>query len=303
MAMTQTAEVSPALAAALRRLRDDFRPDQRLPHDPLGLIRSRPLAEREVVAHIAALLAYGSVVQIRRAIERVLLSLGDSPTATLMQWNAGDFVQRDQGFVYRMTTAADIDALLSALAGLLQRFGSLRAAFAACDTPDSPDIIPALTRYVAMIRAEFPSGVMRGARYLTPDPATGSASKRWLLLLRWLVRADDGADLGCWSEVGAQRLLMPLDTHTARLSRWLGLTNRQTVDLRMAREVTAALKQIDPEDPMSLDMPLCHLGIARDCLHRFEFAVCSRCTLAGLCVFSASQLSSYPSWLSKEEPR
>jgi uncharacterized protein (TIGR02757 family) len=293
--MTPAASVSPALASALRRLREQFQPAERLPHDPLGVIRSWPHEEREVVAHIAALLAYGSVVQIRRAIERVLVALGPSPTATLLQWQAGDFLQQDPAFVYRMTRAADVDALLTALARLLQRFGTLHAAFLACDDPSSPDIVVALTRYVAMIRAEFPSDVGRGARYLTPDPATGSASKRWFLLLRWLVRPDDGADLGCWSRVGPERLLIPLDTHTARLSLWLGLTKRQTVDLRMSREVTAALKQIDVHDPISFDMPLCHLGIARDCLHRFEFAVCSRCKLAGLCVFSASQLSPFPS--------
>jgi uncharacterized protein (TIGR02757 family) len=295
MAITPSHGVSPQLAAALIRLRDQFQPQERLAFDPLGIIRSRPETEREVVAHVAALLAYGSVTQIRRAIERVLDALGEAPSQTLVSWQQGDFLRRDPGFIYRMTTAADVDALLSALAGLLQRHGSLKAAFAACDDPSSPDIIPALTRYVAMIRAEFPPDAARGARYLTPDPATGSASKRWLLLLRWLVRPDDGADLGCWTEFGAQRLLMPLDTHTARLSRWLGLTKRQTVDLRMSREVTAALKQIDAHDPMSFDMALCHLGIARDCLHRFEFAVCSRCTLAGLCVFSANQMTLSPS--------
>ena len=295
MAVTHPTGVSPQLAAALIRLRHEFQPQERLAFDPLGIIRSRPEAEREVVAHIAALLAYGSVSQIRRAIERILDALGDTPTQTLMSWQEHDFLRRDPAFIYRMTTAADVDALLAALARLLQRYGSLKAAFAACDDPTSPDIIPALTRYVGLIRAEFPPDAARGARYLTPDPATGSASKRWLLLLRWLVRPDDGTDLGCWSEIGAHRLLMPLDTHTARLSRWLGLTNRQTVDLRMSREVTAALKQIDSRDPMSFDMALCHLGIARDCLHRFEFAVCSRCTLAGLCVFSANQITLSPS--------
>ena len=122
----------------------------------------------------------------------------------------------------------------------------------------------------------------RGARYLTPDPATGSATKRWYLMLRWLVRSEF-PDLGVWAELGSHRLVLPLDTHVARLVGYLGLSSRRTVDYRMAREATDALRLVHRDDPLRYDMPLCHLGIAGACEHRYIAEVCGRCDLRGVC--------------------
>lgn len=268
---------------ALERVVRDFDGGERLGSDPLGVVREHAEAEWEVVAHIAAPLAYGSVKLLRPAIRRVLRSLGPSPSEALREYREGDFLRSDPGFVYRMSRAEDVDSYLSALSSILRDHGALSAAFRADDSGDG-DVIEPLTRYVAKIRDAAPVD-RRGLRYLTPDPRTGSACKRWHMMLRWLCRPNDGVDLGIW-EVDPARLLMPLDTHTARLVRWLGLTSRATVDLKMAREVSARLARYRPDDPMVYDMPLCHLGIAGDCLHRFEDAVCGRCQLRGICIWT-----------------
>jgi endonuclease III len=101
-------------------------------------------------------------------------------------------------------------------------------------------------------------------------------------MLRWLTRPNDGVDLGLWS-LSPSRLILPLDTHTARLARWLGLSDRRTADRKMAVEATARLLLCDPADPMKYDMPLCHLGISRECRHAFVAEICSRCPLEGIC--------------------
>jgi uncharacterized protein (TIGR02757 family) len=285
------APTAPPLHRALLRLRADFEPGERLAHDPLGLVRPFTGEDRVIVAHIASALAYGGVDLIRRAIQRVVNSLQPSPSAALDAWVPGDFLRSDPAFVYRMTRAEDVDAYLSALATLRRTWGSLEAAMGQGGVSADDDVVIPLQRYVHRLRAAMPVPVSRGMRYLTPDPGSGSASKRWFLMLRWLVRPDDGADLGAWTVLQPSQLLMPLDTHTSRLAHWLGLTQRATVDLKMAREVTAALRSIDPIDPLSFDMPLCHLGIARNCLHRFVPSVCERCTLCGICVFTAAEAS------------
>jgi uncharacterized protein (TIGR02757 family) len=271
------------LHAALDRVLRDFDGSERLGNDPLGIVREHEREEWEVVAHIAAPLAYGSVKLLRPAIRRVLRTAGASPTAYLRGFRAGDFTRSDPDFVYRMTRAEDVDSYFTALSSLLDEFGTLHAAFTAGDSGEG-DIIEPLERYVGRIRNSA-SEDRRGFRYLTPDPGTGSACKRWHLMLRWLCRSNDGVDLGLW-DVGAERLLMPLDTHTARLVRWLGLTARTTVDLKMAREVSANLRRFSPEDPMVYDMPLCHLGIAGDCLHRLDEVICGRCQLRGICIWT-----------------
>jgi uncharacterized protein (TIGR02757 family) len=84
------------------------------------------------------------------------------------------------------------------------------------------------------------------------------------MFARWMVRPDDGLDLGLWPEVSRAKLVMPLDTHTARVARGLGLTARATTDWRAAEEVTEALKRFDPDDPVRFDFALCHASMSGD---------------------------------------
>jgi uncharacterized protein (TIGR02757 family) len=56
-------------------------------------------------------------------------------------------------------------------------------------------------------------------------------------------------------------LIIPVDTHVAALSRIFKFTARKTVDWRMAEEITAALKKINPEDPVKYDFSLCRAGM------------------------------------------
>jgi len=61
------------------------------------------------------------------------------------------------------------------------------------------------------------------------------------------------------------KLIIPLDTHIARIGQYLGLTSRKTADWKMAKEITDNLKEMDPSDPVKYDFPLCHLGISGSC--------------------------------------
>jgi uncharacterized protein (TIGR02757 family) len=72
---------------------------------------------------------------------------------------------------------------------------------------------------------------------------------------------QDAIDLGLWRAVSPGRLIIPVDTHIARLSRALGLTPRRQADWRMALEITGALRVFDPDDPVKYDLSLCHLGM------------------------------------------
>jgi uncharacterized protein (TIGR02757 family) len=118
--------------------------------------------------------------------------------------------------------------------------------------------------------------------FLFPSADNGSACKRLCMMLRWLVRPADGIDLGLWRNISPARLLVPVDTHIQRIGRNLGLTCRRTPDLRMAREITASLRLLDPDDPVKYDFVLCHLGISEGCSGR-EGTPCGECPVAGLC--------------------
>jgi uncharacterized protein (TIGR02757 family) len=89
-----------------------------------------------------------------------------------------------------------------------------------------------------------------------------SPFKRWLMYLRWMVRKD-AIDMGLWQGVARRDLIIPLDTHTFRVSQRLGLLRRRSYDLQASVELTETLRRFDSEDPVKYDFALYRLGQER----------------------------------------
>lgn len=119
-------------------------------------------------------------------------------------------------------------------------------------------------------------------RFLFPSPSGGSACKRLCMFLRWVVRPDDGIDLGLWKNVKPSELVIPVDVHISRIARFLGLATRTSADWKMAMEITTSLRLLDPEDPVKYDFSLCHLGISEGCDGRGG-EICSTCPVSRHC--------------------
>jgi uncharacterized protein (TIGR02757 family) len=101
------------------------------------------------------------------------------------------------------------------------------------------------------------------------------------LFLRWMVRRD-ALDLGVWSRVTPAQLIVPLDTHVIRVGRCLRLTRYTSPGWPMACDITAALRDLDPVDPVKYDFALCHLGMMNAC--GFDRAQAdTQCPLRRLC--------------------
>ncbi|RXK01181.1 TIGR02757 family protein [Arcobacter sp. CECT 8986] len=83
--------------------------------------------------------------------------------------------------------------------------------------------------------------------------------KRWNMFLRWMVR-DDNLDLGLWDKIDKKDLLIPLDTHTFKVSQKLGLLDRKTYDLKSVVQLTNKLKKFDKNDPVKYDFALYRIG-------------------------------------------
>lgn len=90
----------------------------------------------------------------------------------------------------------------------------------------------------------------------------GASCKRLNMFLRWMVRRDDrGVDFGLWSHIPTSALYIPLDLHSSRTARELGLLSRQQNDWKAVEELTAVLQKFDPEDPIKYDYALFGAGI------------------------------------------
>jgi uncharacterized protein (TIGR02757 family) len=83
------------------------------------------------------------------------------------------------------------------------------------------------------------------------------------LFLRWMIRKDK-VDPGCWTDIPASKLIIPLDTHIHRIALLTGMTCRKQADIKTAIEVTNWFKRINPEDPVKYDFVLSRLGIRTD---------------------------------------
>jgi len=76
------------------------------------------------------------------------------------------------------------------------------------------------------------------------------------------VRKDAmGVDFGLWKTISSSQLVCPCDLHVERVARKLNLIKRKPLDWQTAIELTNALKQFDPNDPVRYDFALFGLGI------------------------------------------
>jgi uncharacterized protein (TIGR02757 family) len=92
----------------------------------------------------------------------------------------------------------------------------------------------------------------------------------------------DRVDLGIWQAVRSAQLIIPLDTHVIRVGRCLGLTRYTSPGWRMAADITAGLRAIDPVDPIRFDFSICHLGMMNACGFGKPTGD-ARCPLKGAC--------------------
>lgn len=86
-----------------------------------------------------------------------------------------------------------------------------------------------------------------------------SAYKRYNMWLRWMVRKSD-IDLGLFDKISPSALILPLDTHTHKVSLKIGLCSRKSYDYKAAFEITQNLRQFDPQDPIKYDFAIYRLG-------------------------------------------
>ena len=236
--------------------------------DPLEVVRRfvRP-EDQEIAGLVAASLAYGRAEMITGAAAEALRRMGDAPRDFVMSFDPERDGGRFDGFVYRWTRGRDLSMLVAIMQQALHRHGSLGALFARGHRASDPHTGPALGQFIDTLLGFAPEdhtserrGAKTGIRYLLPSPRTGSACKRMNLYVRWMVRRD-APDLGLWQHIPPSSLVMPIDTHVARLSRRLGLTSRRQADWKMAEEVTRALRRFDPDDPVKYDFAMCHWGM------------------------------------------
>ncbi len=224
------------------------------------------------------------------AIERLAWALGRSPSAFVRRFDVARDARALDALGHRWTRGPDLAALVLTLKRMLDEAGSIEGFFLQGLDPSAEDVSSALESFSrraleADVAAAYGAAPQEprgpGVGYFFPRPSTGSACKRLNLYLRWMVRSD-AVDLGVWHGVFPSQLIVPLDVHVIRVGQCLGLTRLRSPGWRMARDITASLRALDPLDPVRYDFALCHLGM-HDLCGFSEPHQDAHCPLRGWC--------------------
>ncbi|MEA3418404.1 MAG: TIGR02757 family protein [Campylobacterota bacterium] len=220
--------------------------------DPL-LVASR--YRDESIALICALFGYGNAHQIVKFLDTLDFGLLDQ--------NEEEIEKFLKAHYYRFQKSEDVIALFTALKRL-KTSESIENIFYEGYRKEG-NILDGLWNFIAMLQQVYPYDTY-GYRFLIGSVpkiiSSAGTYKRYMMYLRWMVRRDH-LDMGLWKKIDQSDLIMPLDTHTFKVSRRIGLLERKSYDMKAALELTDTLKGFDPNDPVKYDFALYRLGQER----------------------------------------
>jgi uncharacterized protein (TIGR02757 family) len=225
--------------------------------DPISIPHRYSLEEdREISGFLAATIAWGQRKSIVQSALRLMELMDDAPFEFVMNFREND-LKRFEGFVHRTFNFTDITVFLYALKNIYQVHDGMEKVFADGLKKGGMDHAIAHFRNVFFEVPHSPR-----TRKHVSNPLTGSCAKRINMFLRWMVRNDGrGVDLGIWKSILPDQLICPLDVHSGRVARRLGLLKRKQNDWKAATELTENLRLLDPSDPVKYDFALFGLGV------------------------------------------
>lgn len=215
----------------------------------------------EISAFISATFAYGNITQIISTLEKIHKVICKSPHSFVMNFSKKDEA-KFEGIVHRFYSTVDIISLFKILKIVYQNYGSLKFLFLLYYFEEEKNLKESIS-FFSCHMLDITSKICKvtpGVKFMFPSPHNNSPCKRVNLFLRWMVRKD-ALDFGLWNEILPSKLIIPVDTHIARICSNLKLTKRENISWLMAEEITENLKKYDPVDPVKYDFALCHIGM------------------------------------------
>ena len=284
--------------------------------DPLEIVHKfqNPL-DKEIIGLLASILAYGNVKTIIKSVSSIIEIIGSSPINFILNFNPQKDIHKFSFFKHRFTSGMDVANICFILKNIYREYGSLKEFYYVGYNESDEDIQNSLISFVdrflsypvifdnkdknVAVRFNAHNKLCRinptatkiskakdfpALRYLFPSPQKGSACKRLNLFLRWMVRRGDKLDFGLWDKINPNKLIIPVDTHIAKICRNIGLTTRNTADWKMAKEITENLKKLDPVDPVKYDFAITRLGIVEKCPGKKMQNKCAQCLIKNICI-------------------
>lgn len=227
--------------------------------DPISVphMFSKP-EDIEIAGLFTATIAWGNRKSIITSARNLMERMDMAPFSFIMNHSSAD-LKKLNGFVHRTFNSFDAATMIQMLQNIIHKYGSLKNIFCkpiqkGGNAMDSIEFFR-----TEMLHGEHEN---RFEKHIS-SPAKGSAAKRLNMYLRWMVRKDNnGVDFGLWNDCfPMHRLMIPLDVHSGRVARRLGLLERKQNDAKAVYELTESLRDFDPYDPVKYDFAIFGSGI------------------------------------------
>lgn len=210
----------------------------------------------EIAGFFAATLAWGQRKTIISSASRIINGMDNAPHDYIMNFRESD-LESFRGFVHRTFNFTDLTVFFYALKNIYQQYNGIENVFA--DGLKKGGMDEAIAHFREVF---FSVPHPQRSRKHVSNPLAGASAKRINMYLRWMVRNDrQGVDFGIWKALDAAELICPLDVHSGRVARKLGLLSRKQDDWTAATQLTSQLRILDAADPVKYDFALFGLGV------------------------------------------
>ena len=246
------------LKTQLDRYIEQYETKDFIKDDPVQFVHKFTSKEdKEIAGFIASMFAYGKREVFIDKLNYIF---------NLMENRTCDYVK---SFDYKSNNIKNCDYRFSKDCDLVQIIKILNTLYGEKETLETlfeysykqkNDIWTMFQGVVDYFYARQDMEITKGFFHLLPNPAKKSALKRLNMLMRWFIRKSE-VDIGIWNFVDKSELLIPLDTHVAKISRKLGLLKRNDNARESVIELTDNLKIFDPNDPIKYDFALFGYGV------------------------------------------
>ena len=213
----------------------------------------------EISGFFSAIIAWGNRKSIINSANKIIEMMGNSPYDFVKNYSDKYLDKFGNKSVHRTFMMEDFKFFLKSLNNIYSKWGSLEDLFLLKD--GETNFYHALERF----RRQFLLGEQHRSSKHISSTYKKSAAKRLMMYLRWLVRKDKkGVDFGLWKRIDQRNLSIPLDVHTANISRKLGLLHRPQNDWKAVEELDDSLRRMDEKDPAKYDFALFGIGVTKE---------------------------------------
>ena len=202
----------------------------------------------EIIGFITAIIAWGNRTMIINNCKKLIEIMKPSPYEFIVNYQEQPLV-----FVHRTFNSVDLNFFFISLQNIYLNYQGLEDVFTKGYSANQ-----SVKEAIIYFRAIFFSleHEKRTEKHIA-NPAKKSAAKRINMFLRWMIRQDStGVDFGLWKNINQKDLFCPLDVHTSRVARKLGLITRKQDDWQALEELNIHLLSFDEKDPVKYDFAL-----------------------------------------------